>query len=406
MRVSMSAIGSVSICSLLPARLGHARDRALMRQRAQADPAEAELLEDCARATALVAARIGTHLVARRTLLLDDERLLCHLAGCLLIRFGADERQPEAAQQRERLLVRLRGGGDGDVEAADGPDGVVVDLREDDLLADAERVVAATVEGAHVQAAEVADTRERDRDEPVEELVHAGAAQRHLRADGHALAELEGGDRLAGATHLRALTCDRGQLLDRGVERLRVGLGVADAHVQGDLRDPRHLHDRVEAELLLELGAQRLVAVFQAGAVGRGRHHLVSTSWPQPSRLQTRTRTVSPLISLIFVPTRVGSLQTGQTSITFEMSTGAAFSIRPPGAICTPPIRLESRSGLGRVWRVITFRFSTSTRPSRGRASRIRPCLPRSFPARICTRSPFLIFIFVDIFSKAPLGPG
>jgi hypothetical protein len=52
----------------------------------------------------------------------------------------------QAAQQRLCLLVGLGGGRDRDVEAANLVDAVVVDLREDDLLADAERVVAAPVE--------------------------------------------------------------------------------------------------------------------------------------------------------------------------------------------------------------------------------------------------------------------
>ena len=122
-----------------------------------------------------------------------------------------------------------------------------------------------------------------------------------LRADRHPLAELEARDRLARLAHLGALAGDDRQLLDRGVERLRVGLRVADAHVQRDLLDLRHLHDRAQAELLLELRAQLGVAVLQARAVGRGRHYL-STSWPQPSRLQTRTRTVSPLTLLDLDP--------------------------------------------------------------------------------------------------------
>src|SRR5215468_4183011 len=43
------------------------------------------------------------------------------------------------------------------------------------------------------------------------------------------------------------------------------------------------------------------------------------------------------------------------------------------------------------------LRFSTITLPSRGRASRTRPCLPRSLPVSICTVSPFLIFSCVAI---------
>src|SRR5712691_11534735 len=118
------------------------------------------------------------------------------------------EGHAEAAQERERLLVSLRSGRDRDVEAADLLDVVVVDLGEDDLLADSERVVAATVERTRAQTAEVADARQRDRDQPVEKLVHAGRAQRHPRADRHSFADLELGDRLAGLPNLRTLARD------------------------------------------------------------------------------------------------------------------------------------------------------------------------------------------------------
>src|SRR4029078_13532252 len=76
MRVSMSAIGSV--CMALPARFGHAGDLALVRELAQADPAEAELLEDRARPAAAVAARVLAHLVARLALGLRGQGLLSH----------------------------------------------------------------------------------------------------------------------------------------------------------------------------------------------------------------------------------------------------------------------------------------------------------------------------------------
>src|SRR5256714_12796531 len=83
MRVSMSAIGSVSTVSLLPARLRHAGNRALMRQLAEADPAEAELAEGRARAAAPVAARVVAHLVLLGSPLLDDERRLRHYSFLL-----------------------------------------------------------------------------------------------------------------------------------------------------------------------------------------------------------------------------------------------------------------------------------------------------------------------------------
>ena len=111
----------------------------------------------------------------------------------------------------------------------------------------------------------------------------------------HAVADLELRDRLPGAAHLRALAGDDRQLLDRGVERLRVGLALADAHVERDLHDPRHLHDRRQAEVVLQLHAQLVVvALLHARNVCLGDCHQRSMSWPQPSRLQTRTLTCSP----------------------------------------------------------------------------------------------------------------
>src|SRR3954447_26473013 len=104
MRVSMSATGSVSIGS--PARLGHARDAALVRELAQADPAEAELPVDRARAPAAVAARVLADLEPRRSRLLDDQRFLCHL-HLLPSSVLACERHPERGEKCARLLVVL-----------------------------------------------------------------------------------------------------------------------------------------------------------------------------------------------------------------------------------------------------------------------------------------------------------
>src|SRR5690348_14196549 len=81
------------------------------------------------------------------------------------------EREAERGEQGARLVVRLRRRGDGDVHAPERVDLVVLDLGEDDLLADAQAVVAPAVEGAVRHAAEVADARHGDVHQPVEELV-------------------------------------------------------------------------------------------------------------------------------------------------------------------------------------------------------------------------------------------
>ena len=90
-------------------------------------------------------------------------------------------------------------------------------------------------------------------DETVDHLVHALAAQGDPAADGHALAQLEAGDGLARLGDGRTLAGDERQFLDGVVEQLGVGLGLADAHVEGDLGDLRHFHHVAVAELAPEL---------------------------------------------------------------------------------------------------------------------------------------------------------
>src|SRR5690349_7446746 len=62
-RVRKSATGSVIDIRRLPAALGHARDVAVVRELAQADPAQAELAVDGARAAAAAATRVLAGLV-------------------------------------------------------------------------------------------------------------------------------------------------------------------------------------------------------------------------------------------------------------------------------------------------------------------------------------------------------
>src|SRR4030095_8447762 len=75
-----------------PTGLGHAGDLSLVRELAQADPAEAELAVDGARAPAAAAAGVAPHLEPRRLRLLVDEWLLGH---CLGFPSVLGEREPE-----------------------------------------------------------------------------------------------------------------------------------------------------------------------------------------------------------------------------------------------------------------------------------------------------------------------
>src|SRR5882672_11607283 len=124
-RVSMSAIGSLRIP--LPARLQDARNLALERQLAEAEPAHLELPEVAARTAAQLAPRIGARREFRFPLRLHDERGLGH-ANLL------PERHAQVRQQHLGVFVRARGRDDTDIHAANLVDLVVDDLREDQLL--------------------------------------------------------------------------------------------------------------------------------------------------------------------------------------------------------------------------------------------------------------------------------
>src|SRR3954452_15750452 len=85
--------------------------------------------------------------------------------------FSLPEREIESGQQGARLVVGLGRGADRDVHAAGFRNLVEIDFGENDMLLDAERIVATTIEALRVEAAEVAHARQSDVDQAVDELV-------------------------------------------------------------------------------------------------------------------------------------------------------------------------------------------------------------------------------------------
>src|SRR6218665_2549825 len=151
-------------------------------------------------------------------------------------------------------------GGDADIETTQCIDLVVLDFRKNDLLLDADVVVAAALEGAARDAPKVTHPRQGHGHETVEELIHLHATQRDHATDGLAFADLEAGNGLFGLGHHRFLTRDPGQVGDGAVHHLLVRDGLAHAHVQGDLAQAGNLHGRAVAELPDQFGDE-LVAV-------------------------------------------------------------------------------------------------------------------------------------------------
>src|SRR5450756_3184360 len=142
------------------------------------------------------------------------------------------ERHSEFLQKNPGPVIRACRRDDGDVETLGLVDFRGIDLGEDEVILDAERVIAPAVESARRHAAKVADARERDVHEAVEELVHAVPAQRDAAADRHARAQLECRDGLLRPRHDGPLAGDLRELLGGGVDELRVRDGFADSHVE------------------------------------------------------------------------------------------------------------------------------------------------------------------------------
>src|SRR6202142_657126 len=278
MRAIMSPIGSLTPIAIpLPARFHEAGNQALGAEVAQRDTAETMLAVIAARATGELAAIAnargrgiarqfgklegsGETLLHRQRLIAGDllelaatiGELLRHLAPPVILfdhtllshtfsslfprlrernRPSLPEREVECSKQRARLFVVARACANGDVHAPGVGDLVEIDLREHDVFLDAEAVVAAAVEALRIESAEVADARQRDVHQPVDEVVHARLTQRYLAADGLTVAQLVGGDRLARHCDHGLLAGDQRQVGGGVVHLLAVGDTLADAHV-------------------------------------------------------------------------------------------------------------------------------------------------------------------------------
>src|SRR5262245_24700638 len=162
------------------------------------------------------------------------------------------EGHAEELEQTLRLLVGLRRRHDADLQPAETVHLVVIDLGERDLLAHPERVVAPAVERSRRGPAEVPDPGQREHSEAPEAGPPPATAEGLLAADRVAGPDAELGDRPLGLRDHRLLAGDQGQVAEGRVDRLRVRQGLAEADVQDDLRELRHLVRVAVLELLPE----------------------------------------------------------------------------------------------------------------------------------------------------------
>src|ERR1700683_250073 len=237
-RVNKSAMGSVVILPSLPASLHHAGNFSLERVTAETDAAHFKLAEKPARTSADPATVPVTDLVLQLLLHLRELTGTRHALSLSL----RPERNAKQLQQLAPLCVVSCGSGYSDVHALDFVHPGVIDLREDQLVLNADRVIAAAVEGIWRQPFEVADTRQNDGGKAVEKFVHALSAQSDHAADGHAFANLKIRNRLLGARNHRLLPGNLPELGYSGVEQLDVCAGLAHADVNRHLRNARDGH--------------------------------------------------------------------------------------------------------------------------------------------------------------------
>src|SRR5271156_5860775 len=163
-RVNKSAMGSVVILPSLPASLHHAGNFSLERVTAETDAAHFELAEIAAGTPADAAAIALADLVLQLPLHFCELTRTCHAFWFSL----RSEGHAEQLEQLAALFVASCRGGDGYVHALDFVHPRVIDFREDQLVLDAQRVIAAPVERVRRQALKVADARQDDGRKAVE----------------------------------------------------------------------------------------------------------------------------------------------------------------------------------------------------------------------------------------------
>src|SRR5476651_1784759 len=194
-------------------------------------------------------ARLPANLFARSTRFCS--RLI---SASFAMIFLVPEREFKGGEQSFRFVVGLGGRGDRNIHTTQRIDLVVLDFREDDLLFDADVVVATAIKRAAIDATEIAHARQRHGDEAVEELVHASATQRDHGTDRIAFTDFETRDSFARLGGHWLLAGDLGQVANSVLEHFLVSDGLTHTHVQGDLGQTRNFHHRLVTKFGCQVG--------------------------------------------------------------------------------------------------------------------------------------------------------
>src|SRR3989441_8611261 len=329
-------------------------------------------------------------------------------------------------QQRSRLIITAGSGHDGGVHALQLVHLGIINLRKNQLVVQAQCVVAATIERLGGNSAKVAHPGQHHVYQAIKKLVHAVAAQGYHGANRHPRAHFECRNRFLGPRYHRLLAGNLAKLVDRRIQDLGVLGGLAHTHVDHDLMQVGHGHGILQIKFLHQrrshfLAEPRLQPRRLFGAVARGLRrfgfllflafvflffchcpvtfsHGFGVSPPFVSYLFARSlaalgmtpaglrrpakqRHLSSVVPHFLQtralrsartswPIRTGP-QVGQTSCTLESEMRLSCSAIPP---------LTLRCGLGRTCFLTIMTCSTRSLPSSGNTRRTRPSLPLSRP--------------------------
>src|SRR5476651_1363582 len=163
------------------------------------------------------------------------------------------EREFESTQQSAAFVIVLGSGGQGNVQTAESIDLVVVDFRENDLLFNAHAGVTTTIEGLGIQAAEVANPRQGDRQQTIQEFIHTIAAQSHFDADRPTFTDFKASDGFPSVSHNDLLTGDLFQVSNSVLDDFFVADRFAKTHVQGDLCNALNFYHVRQLKFFLKL---------------------------------------------------------------------------------------------------------------------------------------------------------
>src|ERR1700690_1039453 len=257
----------------LPRRLRNSRNLAPQRQSPETQPTNAELPEKSPRTPANLAAVVLTrrklrllcvlnsfcccsHLASSSWLLASSNLFCCESCGFtsairpLTSDLSRPKRHSQMLQQTPRLVIRSRRRHDRHIHALQLVNLRVIDLRKNQLIVQAERIVAAPVERLGRNSTKITHTRQNNRYQAIEKFIHAIAAQRNHRPDRHAFANFKGGNRLLCLGDDRLLPCNLAQFVRRRIHDIGVLCRLSHAHVDDNLVQPRNRHRILQVKFL------------------------------------------------------------------------------------------------------------------------------------------------------------